>query len=130
MPQITLKLSNNIDISKINYQPFFDVLHTTLGGIPGTHVASCHSGVIQEVYSHIGEGDKKSTKVYLEIYWLENAERALLKPALAGKLMTLLEETIVPQIENQGLTCVPRLRIANLGGFNQDYYISQRRSHT
>jgi hypothetical protein len=85
-----------------------------------------NSGVVQEVYSYIGLGDEKVTKVYLEVLWLENSQRSELKKNLSEKLMSILETLLVPQIEKQNLVCVPRVRIGNLGGINQDYLISKK----
>lgn len=124
MPQISLKISNNIDIHQINFEETFAAIHAELGKIPNLDVKTCHSGVIQEVYSYIGLDDKHATKVYLEVLWLESAERAALKKELARNLMSILENTLVPQIIKQGLVCIPRVRIGNLGIINLDYHIS------
>ncbi len=40
--------------------------------------------------------------------------------------MTILEKTLVPQIEKQNLVCIPRVRIGNLGRLDLDYHISKR----
>jgi hypothetical protein len=124
MPQISLKISNNIDIHQINFEETFVAIHDELGKIQNLDVKTCHSGVIQEVYSHIGLGDKHATKIYLEVLWLESAERAVLKQKLVRNLMSILEKTLAPQIIKQGLVCIPRVRIGNLGIINLDYHIS------
>lgn len=124
MPQISLKLSNNIDIKQINFEEIFSAIHAELGKMPNLDIKTCHSGVIQEVYSYIGLGNQHATKVYLEVLWLESSERAALKKELARNLMTILENTLASQIIKQGLICIPRVRIANLGAINLDYYIS------
>lgn len=74
--------------------------------------------------SYIGLDDKHATKVYLEVLWLESAERASLQKELARNLMSILENTLAPQIIKQGLVCIPRVRIGNLGIINLDYHIS------
>lgn len=124
MPQLTLKISKNIDIKSINFQECFFAIHQALRDVPKMDIASCHSGVIQEDYSYIGHGDDRVTKMYLELYWLENNERIAIKKQIAEKLMGILEEIIVPQVEKQNLICIPRVRIANLGELDQDYHIS------
>ena len=126
MPQISLKISHNIDISRINFKDTFALIHDELGKVPHLDNKTCHSGVVQEVYSYIGLGDDKATKVYLEILWLEDSERLALKKELAQNLMNILENTLVPQIEHQGLMCIPRVRIGNLGTLHKDYHISGR----
>lgn len=123
MPQITLKLSNNIAINHIDFHSIFAAIHSELGKIHGLDVCSCHSGVLQEEYSYIGYGDLKATKIYLEVLWLETAERSKLKVKLAQSLMNVLDIILVPQIVKQGLTCLPRVRIGHLGIINQDYHI-------
>lgn len=124
MPQISLKISNNIDMSCINFKDVFSAIHQELGKMPNLDIKTCHSGVIQEGYSYIGLGDDKATRVYLEVLWLESRERLTVKKELAQNLMNILENTLVPQIERQNLFCIPRVRIANLGTSDQDYYIS------
>ena len=124
MPQISLKISSNIDISRINFKDVFSAIHRELGKMPNLDIKTCHSGVIQEVYSYIGLGDDKPTKVYLEVLWLESSERLAVKKELARSLMNILENTLTPQIERQNLVCIPRVHIANLGTLEQDYHIS------
>lgn len=124
MPQISLKISNNIDMHQINFEETFAAIHTELGKMPNLDVKTCHSGVIQEVYSYIGLDDKHATKVYLEVLWLKSAERASLQKELARNLMSILENTLAPQIIKQGLVCIPRVRIGDLGIINLDYHIS------
>lgn len=125
MPQLTLKLSKNIDTSQINFDALFAAIHDSLKMAPNMDITTCHSGVIQEDYSYIGLGNKKATKVYLELYWLENAERLAIKKQLGQKIMAILESMIVPIVEQQQLICIPRVRIANLGLLNQEYHISK-----
>jgi 5-carboxymethyl-2-hydroxymuconate isomerase len=126
MPQISLKVSNNIDISRINFKDTFAAIHHVLGTMPNLDITTCHSGVIQEAYSYIGLGDDSATKVYLEILWLESSERLELKRELAERLMGILENTLSSQIEKQNLRCIPRVRIANLGTLGQDYHTKGR----
>jgi 5-carboxymethyl-2-hydroxymuconate isomerase len=126
MPQITLKISNNIDISVLNFKSVFAAIHDELGKVPGLNIKTCHSGVLQEAYSYIGFDDDKATKVYLEVLWLENDVRQTLKQALGQSLIAILEKTLAPQIEKQHVTCIPRVRIGNLGELGKDYQISQR----
>lgn len=126
MPQISLKISDNIDIRRINFKDTFASIHHELGKVPNLDNKTCHSGVIQEVYSYIGLGDEKATKVYLEVRWLEDSERAALKKELAQSMMRILELTLVPQIKEQNLDCIPRVRIGNLGVLHKDYHISGR----
>ncbi|MBA2652655.1 MAG: hypothetical protein H0U73_10370 [Tatlockia sp.] len=123
MPQITLKLSNNIDLTELNFTDLFRAIHKELELIPSLDVTTCQSGVIQEVYSYLGLGDKKTTKIYLEILWLENQQRLLIKNDLAKNLMKLLKNKLTPPIEAQNLLCNPRIRIGNLGVIGEDYYI-------
>ena len=128
MPQISLKLSKNIDIKHIALADVFASIHQELGKVPNMNVNTCNSGMIQEDYSYIGLGDEKVTKVYLEVLWLEDAQRSILKKELAQRLMSILEHKLVPQIEKQGLVCVPRVRIGDLGAIDHDYHISKRAS--
>ena len=127
MPQLTIIISNNIDIDQLNFKNLFPALHDAIKNVPNMDITTCHSGIIQETYSYVGLGNEKLTKVYLELYWLETEERVAIKPKLAKKLMQILEEILVPQIEKQNLICIPRVRIANLGKLDQDYHISQRK---
>lgn len=123
MPQITLKLSKNIDISKIDFKSLFTEIHEELGNIPKLDNRTCFSGIIHEDYSFIGLGDDFMTKVYLEVMWLETPERILLKPALASRLMSILLTHLDEPIRQQSLICQPRVRIANLGIVDQEYHI-------
>jgi hypothetical protein len=93
-------------------------------------VRTCNSGVIQEAYSFIGLGEENLTKAYLEILWLENPERIAMKTQLAQNLMAALEKELVPLVELQGMICVPRVRIANLGENDEDYFIGKRKHST
>ncbi len=128
MPQISLKLSNNIDISRINFKDLFAKIHQALGEMPNLDIKTCNSGVIQEIYSYIGLGDESATKVYLEVLWLESDERIAVKKELAQQLMNILDTILVPQIEQQSLVCIPRVRIGNLGTLDVDYHIKGRSS--
>lgn len=125
MPQLSLKISNNIDITQLEFRKLFAAIHDALRHVPDLDITTCHSGVIQEDFSYVGLGNDRITKMYLEIYWLENEQRSAMKQALAEKLMKILEDIIVPQVEKQKLICIPRVRIANLGEFESEYYISK-----
>ncbi|KTD00567.1 hypothetical protein [Fluoribacter gormanii] len=124
MPQLTLTISHNINTSIINFKNLFKKIHETLQGVPNMDVNTAHSGVIQELFSYIGFDNPKATKVYLQLYWMENEKRAAMKSALGRALLDILEKSIVPEVEAQGLICIPRVRIANLGNLNQCYFIS------
>ena len=124
MPQITLRISNNIDINSLDLYGLFEAIHEALRTVPNMDVTTAQSGVIHEDFSYTGLGDPRMTKMYLEIYWLENANRLAMKGYLGQSLIKILEERIVPQVEQQNLICIPRVRIANLGVFDQDYHIS------
>jgi hypothetical protein len=126
MPQISLKISKNVAIHCMHFQEMFVAIHNELHQIAKVDIKSCNSGVIHEAYSYIGIGDQRRTKVYLEVLWLENAERVLIKKEVGKRLMEILETKLVPQIEAQQLLCIPRVRIGNLGVIDEDYYISQR----
>jgi 5-carboxymethyl-2-hydroxymuconate isomerase len=126
MPQLTLKVSHNIDLKLINLRELFIAIHEVISEAPKMDISTCHSGVIQEAYSYIGFGDERLTKVYLELYWMESEERLLVKDQLGQKLLTLLETKLAPQVEQQNLICKPRVRIANLGKLGRDYHISHR----
>lgn len=123
MPQITLKLSKNIDTSKLNLKSLFAEVHDALGRIPNLDNRTCFSGMIHEDYSYVGLGDEKLTKVFLEILWLENPERKIMKPELAAECMSILTSHLSGSIQQQGLICQPRVRIVNLGAVDQEYYI-------
>jgi hypothetical protein len=123
MPQITLKLSNNINITTIDFKSLFTAIHGELGNIPQMDNRTCFSGLVHEDYSYVGRGDESIPKIFLEILWLETPERSLLKPALASKLMEILVAHLKEPLKRQSLTCQPRVSIANLGEVNQDYYI-------
>lgn len=124
MPQLTLTISQNIEIEQLNFKNFFEQIHEALRVVPNMDINTVHSGVVQELFSYIGLNDPKATKVYLQLYWLENEERALMKPALGRALLDILENYIGTEVEKQGLICIPRVRIANLGKVNQSYFIS------
>jgi hypothetical protein len=49
MPQISLKISKNIDIARINFQDVFIAIHDELAKVPDMNVKTCNSGVLQEV---------------------------------------------------------------------------------
>lgn len=128
MPQLTLRFSHNINLKLIKLRELFVAIHEVISDAPNMDISTCHSGVIQEVYSYIGFGDERLTKVYLELYWMESEARLLMKDQLGQKLLTLLETVLAPQIEQQNLICKPRVRIANLGKLGRDYHISHRAS--
>lgn len=124
MPQLTLTLSQNINTTLINFKNLFEQIHDALRSVPNMDVSTAHSGVIQELNSYIGFGNPKATKVYLQLHWMEDAERQAIKPLLGKKLLHILENSIVPDVVGQGLICIPRVRIANLGFLNHEYFIS------
>lgn len=126
MPQLTLTLSNNINASLLSFTSFFEKTHHALQNVPNMDVNTAHSGVIQECFSYIGLDNPQATKVYLQLYWMENEARSIMKPELGKTLLYILEQTIVPQVQEQGLMCIPRVRIANLGELHQGYFISGR----
>ena len=126
MPQISLRISKNIDMAQLDFSELFAAIHEVLRDAPYVDVSTCQSGVIQEDFSYFGLGDEKKTKMYLELYWVETEQRIAIKKHLALQLMKILESYIVPQVEKQQLTCIPRVRIANLGTPDQDYHISER----
>lgn len=80
-------------------------------------------GLFKKAFSYIGFDNPRATKVYLHLYWMENEERAAIKPALGKTLLDILQNHIVPEVLGQGLICVPRVRIANLGNLNKSYFI-------
>jgi hypothetical protein len=125
MPQLTLTISNNINANLIDFKSFFKQIHDALSVVPGMDVNTAHAGVIQESFSYIGFDNPKATKVYLQLYWLENKARAAMKLTLAKTLLNILENTIVQEVEKQGFICIPRIRIANLGELNQSYFIGE-----
>ena len=126
MPQLSLRISKNIDMSLLNFPRLFAAIHDELRHAPNMDIMTCHSGVVQEDFSYAGLGDERMTKMYLELYWVENEKRVAMKDKLGRHLMQILEELIVPQVEKQGLICIPRVRIANLGQLDRDYHISTR----
>lgn len=126
MPQITLTISQNINASLINFKSLFEQIHDALRSVPNLDVNSAHSGVIQELISYIGFDNSKATKVYLQLYWIENEERLAIKPALGKNLLQILEHYIIPKLVEQGLICIPRVRIADLGNLNESYFISRK----
>jgi 5-carboxymethyl-2-hydroxymuconate isomerase len=123
MPQLTLTISQNINASLIDFKSLFEQIHEALQVVPNMDVNTAHSGVIQESFSYIGFGNPKATKVYLQLYWMESEERAAMKSVLGKTLLDILEESIVPEVVGQGLICIPRVRIANLGSISQSYFI-------
>ncbi|WP_241969690.1 hypothetical protein [Legionella sainthelensi] len=86
-------------------------------------VNTAQAGVIQEIYSYIGFNNPTAAKVFLQLYWMENEERTAMKSDLGKALLEILQHSIVPEVEEQGFLCIPRVRIANLGGLNQSYFI-------
>lgn len=128
MPQISLKISSNIDIGKIDFKCFFKDIHEALKITPNLDISTCQSGVIQESHSYIGQDDPNRTKIFLEILWLENDERAAMKNTLAQSLIKVMENHLKQAIEIQQLSFAPRLRISNLGKIDQDYYIPEHGS--
>ena len=124
MPQVTLLLSNNIELGRLNLKEFFERVHEVLRDAPKMDVHTIHSGVLQESYSYIGINHPTATKVYLQLCWMESPERTAIKAHLGQQLMAVLEKDLAPQIRSQGLLCIPRVRISTLGALNQDYFIS------
>ena len=124
MPQLTLTISHNINANLLDFKEFFKQVHEALQNVPNMDVSTAHSGVIQESFSYIGLDNPNATKVYLQLYWMENEKRLAIKPALGRTLLEILEKSIVPEVLGQGLICIPRVRIANLGNLNQSYFIS------
>lgn len=124
MPQLTLTISQNINANLINFKNLFEQIHEALRIVPNMDVNTSHGGVIQESFSYIGFDNPKATKVYLQLYWMENEARTTIKPELGKTLLNILENSIVPEVKRQGLICIPRVRIANLGDLTQSYFIS------
>lgn len=124
MPQLILTISNNINTDGIDFKNLFHQIHEALRTVPNMDVNTAHSGVVQELFSYIGCDNPKATKVYLQLYWMENEARAAMKSILGKTLLEILEKSIVPEVEGQGLICIPRVRIANLGKLNHGYFIS------
>ena len=125
MPQIKLTISHNINTAPIDFQSIFAAMHAALHDIGNINIASCNSGMIQEDISYIGSGDPKYTRVYLEVYWLEDEHRLAIKNQVGLQLIKILKDMLVPLINEQQLICVPRVRIADLGEIDQDYYIGK-----
>lgn len=123
MPQLTLTLSKNIDINLLDFKNFFRQVHEALSVVPDMDVNTAHSGVIQESFSYIGFDNPKATKVYLQLYWLENESRAALKSTLGNAFLNIIENSLAPEVTKQGFICIPRVRITNLGELNQCYFI-------
>lgn len=123
MPQISLKISSNIDTSEIHFELLFSEIHHAMRIVPDLNVDTCHSGLLQERFSFIGEGDLKKTRIFLEILWLENENRKLIKGKLARNLRAVLNKHLQNSVESQGLNYSPRIRIADLGKIDQDYFI-------
>lgn len=123
MPQITLKISHNIAMEDIDFRKLFSEVHEAMGRIPNLDNRTCFAGVVKEDYSYVGRGDTNLTKIFLEIMWLETAERVALKPGLAGELMAVLVGHFKEPLEKKGLVCSPRVRIVDLGEVGKDYYI-------
>lgn len=123
MPQLTLTLSANINTQNIDWKKFFKQVHECLMTVPDLDVHTAHSGVVQEAFSYIGLDDQKATKVYLKLNWLGNEARTAIQPELGKKLLAIIYSIIVPAIEEQGLTCIPRVAINNLGEINKSYFI-------
>lgn len=129
MPQITLKFSANIKgkIASETLELIFRKINSLLKEtIPDIDIPSCNSGVIFEEFSYMNNGDPTLAKCYYELLWLENDQRIPLKSLLAEKILKLLEEELIPQLEKHGLSCAPRVRISNLGVLGKDYFISKR----
>lgn len=127
MPQVTLTISKNINLDLIDCKQCFQQIHEALSTVPDLNVQTIHSGVIQESFSYIGFDDPQATKVYLQLYWLENEDRIALQGVLGKKLLHILESTVVPKVKAQGFYCIPRVRIANLGELHHSYFIGEKR---
>lgn len=126
MPQITLKFSANAknliphSVFESTFIKINEIMQDTISDID---IMSCNSGVIFEEFSYMKGGDTKEAKCYYELQWMENPSRVPLKPVLAQKIMSLLELQFVPLLAQHGLTCVPRVRISDLGVRDRDYFI-------
>ena len=128
MPQITLKFSantKNLIPNSVLESTFIKINQILKETIPDIDIKSCNSGVLFEEYSFMSDGDPKEAKCYYELQWMENPSRVPLKAVLAEKIMSLLEVVFVPLLAEHGLSCVPRVRIGNLGVRNEDYFIGQ-----
>jgi hypothetical protein len=123
MPQISLKISSNINISDIHFESLFFEINRAMMLVPDLNVDTCHSGLLQEKFSFIGRGDPKKTRIFLEILWLENEDRKSIKAELVKNLIVVLNKHLQKPLEAQGLNYAPRIRIADLGKINQDYFI-------
>ncbi len=123
MPQLTLTISKNIDANLIDFRDVFRQVHEALAIVPGLDINFAHTGLVQESFSYIGLDNPKATKVYLQLYWLENEARAALKSALGKSLVNVLENTISIAVKKQGLHCTPRVTISSLGELNKGYFV-------
>ena len=63
--QLTLKMSNNIDISSIDFRAMLPPSMKNCTKVRDD-ITTCHSGVIQEDFL-ISGGSEKATKVYLDV---------------------------------------------------------------
>ncbi len=123
MPQLILTLSKNIDLQAIDFKLCFSQIHEALKVVPKMDINTIHSGAIVEESSYIGFGNPKLARVYLQLYWLESPERILIRKSLGNTLISILKNTIVSNVLNQDLLCKPRVRIANLGELDENYFI-------
>ncbi len=70
MPQISLRISKNIDMTQLDFSALFSAIHEVLRDAPNVDVSTCQSGVIQEDFSYFGLGEDKKAKMYLELFWV------------------------------------------------------------
>jgi hypothetical protein len=129
MPQITLRLSDNIKISAEEAKALLKKLHSVLIANKdelNLDVATCFSGLLREDASYIGFGDETIAKCFYEILWMETPSRVALSPNLSKQLMAVLDEFALQVKEEQNLICMPRIRIADLGAIDQHYFFSSQ----
>jgi hypothetical protein len=50
MPQISLKVSKNIDTAQVDFRKLFIAIHDVLRDVPNLDVTTCHSGIIVATY--------------------------------------------------------------------------------
>lgn len=123
MPQITLTLSQNIDLRPLDFKRFFKSLHELLETVPNLLLSSCKSGVVHEAYSYVGSGNANLTKLLLEIRWLDSEARRKVKSEVVSQIFECLEREFSEPITAQGLIYKPHVWIVDLGELNQDYFI-------
>lgn len=101
MPHLTLEYSQNIR-QKVNFKDLFSGLHQILAAKGGVKIENCKSRAVRRDEFHIGNGERTSAFIHLELSMLEGRSVAL-KQEVGREILEFLREYYAPSIAEHDL---------------------------